>query len=104
MGLSKIRIVFIPSGLQYQKRLILIVYIAIATINDKNVTHNMTKHIKTSLQSMVHHRKIPTFDLTKASAKFKVVTSNGLGGDAFTRKYIISRFKHKTLPSILYII
>ena len=38
---------------------------------------------------MVHHRKFPTFDLTKASAKFEVATSNGLGGYAFTRKYII---------------
>ena len=26
------------------------------------------------------------FYLTKASAKFKVATSNGLGGDAFTKK------------------
>ena len=34
--------------------------------------------------------QIPAFYLTKASAKFKVATSNGLGGDAFTRKYIIS--------------
>ena len=34
---------------------------------------------------MVHHRKY----LTKASAKFEVATSNGLG-DAFTRQYIIS--------------
>ena len=32
--------------------------------------------------------QIPAFDLTKASAKFEVVTSNGLGGDAFTRKYL----------------
>ena len=32
---------------------------------------------------------IPALDLTKASAKFKIATSNGLGGDAFTRKYII---------------
>ena len=30
------------------------------------------------------------FELTKASAKFQVVMSNRLGGDAFTRKYIIS--------------
>ena len=30
------------------------------------------------------------FELTKASAKFEVATSNGLGEDAFTRKYIIS--------------
>ena len=33
---------------------------------------------------------MPAFELTKASAKFKVATSNRLGGDAFTRKYIIS--------------
>ena len=33
---------------------------------------------------------MPAFDLTKASAKFEVVTPNSLGGDAFTRKYIIS--------------
>ena len=31
-----------------------------------------------------------TFNLTKASVKFEVATSNGLEGDAFTRKYIIS--------------
>ena len=30
------------------------------------------------------------FELTKASAKFEVATSIRLGGDAFTRKYIIS--------------
>ena len=34
--------------------------------------------------------QIPTFDLTNASAKFEVATSNDLGEDAFTRKYIIS--------------
>ena len=33
---------------------------------------------------------MPTFYLTKASAKFEVATSNNLGGEAFTRKYIIS--------------
>ena len=33
---------------------------------------------------------MPAFDLTKASSKFEVATSNSLGGDAFTRKYIIS--------------
>ena len=30
------------------------------------------------------------FDLTKASAEFAVATSKGLGGVAFTRKFIIS--------------
>ena len=39
---------------------------------------------------MAHHRKYPLFELTKASAKFEVATSNRLGRDAFTRKYIIS--------------
>ena len=39
---------------------------------------------------MVHHRIYSLFDLTKSSAKFKVATSNGLGVDAFARKYIIS--------------
>ena len=34
--------------------------------------------------------QIPAFDLTKASAKFEVATSNSLGGDAFTRKFVIS--------------
>ena len=38
--------------------------------------------------------QIHAFDLTKASAKFEVTTSNSLGGDVFTRKYIIS---HLTL-------
>ena len=41
-------------------------------------------------KTVLHHRKKSAFDLTKASAKFEVATSNGLGGDAFTRKYIIS--------------
>ena len=39
----------------------------------------------TILKSMVHH-----LDLSKTSAKFEIATSNGLGGDAFTIKYIIS--------------
>ena len=34
--------------------------------------------------------QIPAFDLTNPSAKFEVDTSNGLGGDVFTRKHIIS--------------
>ena len=34
--------------------------------------------------------QVPAFELIKASAKFEVNTTNGLGGDAFTRKYIIS--------------
>ena len=34
--------------------------------------------------------QIPAFELTKASAKFEVATSNPLRGDAFTRKYTIS--------------
>ena len=34
--------------------------------------------------------QIPAFELTKASAKFEVATSNCLWGDAFTRKYIIT--------------
>ena len=33
---------------------------------------------------------LPAFELTKASAKFEVATSNRLGGNAFTRKCIIS--------------
>ena len=39
---------------------------------------------------MEHQSQILVFDLTKASAKFEVATSNSLGGDAFTRRYIIS--------------
>ena len=34
--------------------------------------------------------QIPSFKLTKASAKFEVATSNPLRGDAFTRKYTFS--------------
>ena len=34
--------------------------------------------------------QIPAFDLTTASTKFEVATSNDLGGDAFIIKYIIS--------------
>ena len=61
---------------------------------------NITKFIQIQ-KALYHHipnktsvygtpSQIPAFDLTKASAKFEVATSNGLGGDAFTRKYIIS--------------
>ena len=71
---------------------------------------NEQKYIITRLQSMVHHRKIPTFSLLISTlglwlhkmlsrtslhnvvysvTKFEVATSNGLRGDAFTRKYII---------------
>ena len=39
---------------------------------------------------MVQHHKYPLLSLTKASAQFEVATSNSLGGDAFTRKYILS--------------
>ena len=41
---------------------------------------------------MVHNSpsQIPAFDLTKPSAKFKAATSNGLAGNVFKRKYIIS--------------
>ena len=41
---------------------------------------------------MVHDTpsQIPAFDLTKSSAKFKAATSNGLTGNVFKRKYIIS--------------
>ena len=45
---------------------------------------------KTRFQSIGTPSQIPAFELTKASAKFEVATSNRLGGDAFTRKYIIS--------------
>ena len=51
---------------------------------------NTQKKIRTGLQSMVLHHKMPAFELTKASAKFEVATSNRLRGDAFTRKKIIS--------------
>ena len=56
-------------------------------------------------------QQIPAFDLTKASEKFQVAMSDGLGGDAFTRMYIISPLtltlgqeQTQSLPSILYII
>ena len=85
----------------------------------------------TRLQSVVYHRKYLLFFLfyldlwvkatqniakyplhyvTYVPAKFEVATSNGLGGDAFTRKYIISPLtlglqsrSHKILPNTLYI-
>ena len=50
----------------------------------------------------------PPHHVTCSATKFEVATSNGLGGDTFTRKYIIwpltlgSR-SHKMLPSTLYI-
>ena len=41
---------------------------------------------------MVHHHKysLLIYIVIKASAKFEVAMFNGLGRDAFTRKYIIS--------------
>ena len=48
-------------------------------------------HVLIRLQSMVHNNKYrPTFEQTKAFAKFEVATSNRSEGDAFTRTYIIS--------------
>ena len=37
-------------------------------------------------QNVAHY---PQYHVTLASAEFEVATTNGLGGDAFTRKYII---------------
>ena len=54
----------------------------------------LIKHFKSPNKSYVAHKiKLdfsPSFELTKASAKLEVAISNQLGGDAFTRKYIIS--------------
>ena len=50
----------------------------------------MTKKHKNCISVNGTQSQIPAFYLTKASAKFEVSTSYGLGGDAFTRKYIIS--------------
>ena len=60
------------------------------------------KIVSTRLQSMVHHRIYPLFifdltlvlhkintHVTYASAKLEVAMSNSLGGDIFTRKYIL---------------
>ena len=49
--------------------------------------------------------------MINAHAKFKVASFNGLGGDAFTRKYVIRSLtmtlvgsrSHETLPSNLYV-
>ena len=45
---------------------------------------------KNSFRNLIRPSQIPALDLTKASAKFEIATFKGLGGDAFTRKYIIS--------------
>ena len=37
----------------------------------------------------------PTYHMTYASAKVEVATSNGLGEDAFTGKYVIRSRSHK---------
>ena len=49
--------------------------------------HHFIEIMTRSSLKYTHHKYLP-FDLTKASAKFEVVTSNGLEGDAFTRKYL----------------
>ena len=52
---------------------------------------NLCNYWKKNLTSVYGSpSQIPAFELTKASAKFEVATSNRLGGDAFTIKYIIS--------------
>ena len=48
------------------------------------------KSNKTSVDGTPSQIHVPAFYLTKASVKFEVATSNCLGGDAFTRKYIVS--------------
>ena len=55
---------------------------------EKNVFKSYYKPNYTSVDGTPP--QIPAFYLTKASAKFEAATSNGLGGDAFKRKYIIS--------------
>ena len=50
--------------------------------------HHLPEHMNQDIKR--RNLRIPAFDLTNASAKFEVVTSTCLGGDAFTRKYIIS--------------
>ena len=52
----------------------------------------MVKVIQNGAQYPLHH-------VTYAPVKFEAATSNGLGGDAFTRKYFLL---HKTSPSTLY--
>ena len=61
----------------------------------QNRLHNMTyAPVKFEVNiSMVkekkHLQKIHCMTLTYAPAKFEIATSNSLGEDAFTRKYII---------------
>ena len=52
----------------------------------------------------------PLHHVTYTATKFEVATSNGLGGDTFTKKYIICSLiltlgsrSHEMLPSTLYI-
>ena len=49
------------------------------TVFDLNLDVNVTQH---TTQYPLHH-------VTYAHVQFKVATSNGLGGDSFTRKYSI---------------
>ena len=46
----------------------------------------------------------PPNHMTYAPAKFEVATSNSLGEDGFTRKYLTLQSRsHKMLPSIIHI-
>ena len=54
-------------------------------------TFNLDPNLTLTLGSM-SHKMLPEYPLrhvTYALAKFEVATSNGLGGHAFTSKYII---------------
>ena len=62
-------------------------------------------------QGQGHIKHYPLYHVTYVPAKFEVATTNRLGGDAFTIKYIITlltlalvKAKHETVSSILYII
>ena len=53
-------------------------------------TFNLDPNLTLTLGSM-SHKMLPEYlhHVTYAPAKFEVATANGLGGHAFTRKYII---------------
>ena len=60
----------------------------------------------------IKYAKNTVYIILPVHLQFEVATSNGLGGDAFKRKYIVSPLTltlgqghtHKMLPSTLYII
>ena len=71
--------------------------------------HNLTFDLDLGVKVIQNVAQYPLHHVTYSATKFEVTTSNGSGGDTFTRKYItwpltlmLGSRSHKMLPSTIY--